>query len=508
MLRRRDEYTRPHRHGVSLRRQRWTRRLIRTGVVIVAVGVPPAVVGTVSASSYQDSLYQPAADVAVPAAVRAAAPPHDPAKPTAVVLVGNQGAHVADTLGPYETLAATGAFNLYVVAPERRLVPLTGGLDLVPDLSLAEVDQRLAGRAADLIAVPQLPDPAAASSRPLRAWLTEQARGGALVLGVCTGSEVLAAAGLLDGHDATSHWFRVGGLEQRYPSVRWHRGTRYVDDGNIITTGGVLSGIDGTLRVIERLLGRPTAATAAAAVGWRFYSPGTPAPLPQSTFALRDTIAGVNLTFRPHRTIGVLLTNGVGEIEVASVFGTYTEAAYAARTVAVGVGSTAPVRSRHGLIFVPRADAFTRSDLDRLLVPGADAARRADPALSARAKAALDLIPDYVHAQPGFAFDGALRDMARNVDVPTARWRAKTLEYPTDGLTLTGPGWPWGATLLPLRYSLIGLACAIALWLATRTVRARRAARPVTAPSLAGTAAGRPPATDPATDRAAEMAGR
>jgi len=61
-------------------------------------------------------------------------PAHEAGKPTAVIVVGSEGANAADVLAPYEVLAATGAFNLYTVAPQRRPVPLTGGLDLVPDL--------------------------------------------------------------------------------------------------------------------------------------------------------------------------------------------------------------------------------------------------------------------------------------------------------------------------------------------------------------------------------------
>ena len=59
-------------------------------------------------------------------------PAHDPGKPTAVVLLGSEGANAADVLPPYEVLAATGAFNLYTVAPQRQPVPLTGGWTWFP----------------------------------------------------------------------------------------------------------------------------------------------------------------------------------------------------------------------------------------------------------------------------------------------------------------------------------------------------------------------------------------
>ena len=54
------------------------------------------------------------------------------------------------------------------------------------------------------------------------------------------------------------------------------------------------------------------------------------------------------------------------------------------------------------------------------------------------------MVPEYLHPAPGFAFEGALRDIARTEDVATARRVGKTLEDPTAGLVLTGPAWPCG----------------------------------------------------------------
>ena len=101
-------------------------RLLVAGVV-AAVGI---------AGAYGE-VYTARGPGAPPAPVdSAAAPTHDPGKPTAVILLGPEGANAADVLAPYEVLASTGAFNLYTVAPQRQPVPLTGNLDLVPDLSL------------------------------------------------------------------------------------------------------------------------------------------------------------------------------------------------------------------------------------------------------------------------------------------------------------------------------------------------------------------------------------
>jgi hypothetical protein len=154
--------------------------------------------------------------------------------------------------------------------------------------------------------------------------------------------------------------------------------------------------------------------------------------------------------------LGVLLTDGVGEIELAAAFRPYTELSYAARPLAVTVNG-APVRSRHGLTFAPRATLAAAGPLlDRLVVPGADAARRG---IADRLALPAGLEPAYLHAEPGFAFDGVLRDLARIEDVPSARWVAKTLQYPAAAPPLTGAGWPWEFTLRPV---LIAVAAALA----------------------------------------------
>ena len=446
--------------------------------LVVAVGV--AAVGIARA---RGEVYTARGASAPPAPVdKVAAPAHDPGKPTAVILLGSEGANAADVLAPYEVLAATGAFNLYTVAPQRQPVPLTGNLDLVPDLSLGQLDQRLP-TGPDVIVVPQLSEVASGlppSIGPVIAWLQRQrAQGDPLLVSVCVGAQVLAEAGLLDGRPATSHWLGLIGLRRDYPQPDWQEGVTYVDDGDVITTAGVLFGVDGALRVVERMLGRDAAERAAQAVAWPAYSPGAPAPIQRSRPAPADTVAVLSAGYRWDRpTMGVLLTDGVGEIELASAFRPYTELSYLARPVAVTADGH-PIRSRHGLTFAPRADlASAAPRLDRLVVPGADAAGSA-----AADKLSLPdgLAPVYLHSAPGFAFDGALTDIARTRDVATARWVAKTLQYPTPTPQLSGPAWPWTLTMRPI----LLVAAAIAAVLGIQFTRRRRSAAATNTPATA-----------------------
>jgi putative intracellular protease/amidase len=320
-----------------------------------------------------------------------------------------------------------------------------------------------------VIVIPQLGEVASGlppSVAPVVQWLQRQrAERDPLLVSVCVGAEVLASAGLLDGRPATSHWLGLIGLRRDYPEVRWRDGVTYVDDGDVITTAGVLSGVDGALRVVERMLGPAAAARAARAVEWPAYSPGRPAAIQRSRPAPADMVALLSAGYRWDRpSMGVLLTDGVGEVELASAFRPYTELSYLARPVAVTADGR-PVRCRHGLTFVPRAEVTTAAPgLDRLLVPGAAAARHgAADGLSLPE----GLTPVYLHDQPGFAFDAALGDIARTRDVATARWVAKSLQHPTTTPRLSGPAWPWTLTLRPI---LIAAAAAAAVAVAVVVV--------------------------------------
>lgn len=447
------------------------RTLLRVIVCVLAALLLPLAVGVAHASSTLDAVFAPRPDHP---AVHAPPRPYDPKRPTAVVVLGGHGTVVSDAMAPYEVLAATGAFNLYTVAEQAAPVPLTGGLDVVPDLTFDQLDARLGGGRPQLVVVPAMADTGAPTNAPVTSWLRRTAAGGSLILSVCNGAEVVASAGLLDGRRATAHWAAVDGYDTAYPATTWLRGTRFVEDGtDRVSTAGILSGIDGTLRVVERMLGTPAAARAAAAVGWTHWAPGPTRPEAQPTHTPADLVALLNAGFAwGAPTYGVALTPGVGELELSSVFETYGGQTLATRTVALSVDG-GPVVSRHGLVFVPRG-AVGAVAVDRLLVPGADAAARRLPMPG-------DVPPEYPHARPGFAFEPVLTDVARHVDVATARFAAKSLEYPLGGLALTGPSWS-AAPLLPIA-GLAAVGAALGLALTPRRGRAGLPARPRRVPA-------------------------
>ena len=97
----------------------------------------------------------------------------------------------------------------------------------------------------------------------LAPWLREQHARGATLGGVCVGSLMLAESGLLDGRSATTHWTSTKAFSERYPKIRLKADTPIVDDGDLITTAGLMAWSELGLRLVDRLLG-PSIATATA----------------------------------------------------------------------------------------------------------------------------------------------------------------------------------------------------------------------------------------------------
>jgi len=87
------------------------------------------------------------------------------------------------------------------------------------------------------------------------AWVRHQAATVPLMVSVCTGALVYAAAGLLAGRPATTHWESVDLLEELDPTIQVRREARFVDDGDVITSAGVSAGIDMALHLVARIAG-------------------------------------------------------------------------------------------------------------------------------------------------------------------------------------------------------------------------------------------------------------
>jgi len=159
-----------------------------------------------------------------------------------------------DAIGPWEVLAYwTHTFpedGWAVTTFSRDGAPVTAAKGLVvhPEYSFAD-----APGFATLIY------PGGVGTRPQLtdddhlAWIRELRRSVPLLASVCTGSLVLAAAGMLDDRPATTHWKYLDQLASLGHRIRVQRNARFVDDGDVVTSSGVSAGIDMALHLIARL---------------------------------------------------------------------------------------------------------------------------------------------------------------------------------------------------------------------------------------------------------------
>ncbi len=181
-----------------------------------------------------------------------------------VALVAFPGAQVLDVTGPLEVFSQASrrlfetnkrnepAYTTEVVARRAGPIATSSGIRLLADRAVGEVrsgvDTLLVAGGAGTVA--------AMKDELLLAWLRRMARRVRRLGSVCTGTFLLAEAGLLDGRRATTHWQFCRELARRYPRVAVDEDPIFVRDGNVYTSAGVTAGMDLALALVEEDHGR------------------------------------------------------------------------------------------------------------------------------------------------------------------------------------------------------------------------------------------------------------
>ncbi len=176
---------------------------------------------------------------------------------------------VLDFCGPFEVFSVTRLldaashgqdrenakpFAVFTVAQKSATVRTKGGLRVEPHFTLENHPP------IDILVVPGGMGTRREVDNPLVIdWIRQVATETQLNTSVCTGAFLFGKAGLLEGHRATTHWLSLDRLEQTFPTVQVIRETRWVDEGTLITSAGISAGIDMSLHVVEKLLGREVA---------------------------------------------------------------------------------------------------------------------------------------------------------------------------------------------------------------------------------------------------------
>ncbi|MRC15694.1 DJ-1/PfpI family protein [Bacillus thuringiensis] len=163
---------------------------------------------------------------------------------------------VLDFAGPFEVFSVTEVneektFTVYTVSENGEMITARNGLKVQPDYSIENLPP------VDILIIP-----GGLGARKYEIkneivikWIRQQMKEVKLMTSVCTGALLLAKAGLLDGLKATTHWASIEKFKNEFQNVEVIENVKFVDEGHIITSAGILAGINMAFHIVKNLLG-------------------------------------------------------------------------------------------------------------------------------------------------------------------------------------------------------------------------------------------------------------
>ncbi|TGR12139.1 transcriptional regulator [Mesorhizobium sp. M4B.F.Ca.ET.190.01.1.1] len=374
------------------------RTILWSGVAAVLLVLVAGAGWVLSLPPASDAFAAPAIDRQEADATVAALRPRKRQRPLVAIIGINDATETTDYLMPYGILRRADVADVMMLATQPGPVTLFPVLKVQPDATVAEFDARHP-QGADYVIVPAMSrddDPAVLE------WLKRQSAKGAIVIGICAGAKVVGASGLLDGKRATTHWYSVGELRDRHPSIHYVADRRFVVDQDVATTTGITASMPMMLTLIEAIAGRRKAEAVAhelGLTGWdaRHASGAFKFTRPFALTAISNTLA-----FWDREQLGLELTLGMDEVSLALVADAWSRT-YRSRAVTISA-TTEAVTSRNGMRILP----------DQVIANWPSEAR----------------IAGFEHQPPAVALDQALRNIADRYGTDTTDFVAMQLEYP------------------------------------------------------------------------------
>lgn len=195
--------------------------------------------------------------------------------PRNVAILIFPGVELLDFAGPFEVFSAARVnfetpdrlFNVFTVAESLEPLRCNNPVTVTPDYTLETCPP------ADILVVPGGYGTRSAVTRtPLIDWLRARASAAAVMTSVCTGSFLLAEAGLLAGRAATTHWGSIQRMRDAYPGLEVRQHVRWVDEGAVVSSAGVSAGIDMALHIVARFYGADAARVTARWIEYDYWN--------------------------------------------------------------------------------------------------------------------------------------------------------------------------------------------------------------------------------------------
>lgn len=265
-----------------------------------------------------------------------------------VAVVGiNDATETNDYVTTTGILRRADIADVVMLAADEGPVLLYPALRVEPDATIAAFDAAHP-EGADYVVVPAMSrddDPV------VLAWLQEQSRKGATIIGVCAGAKVVGAAGLLDDRRATTHWYYLREMLKRSPSIDYVADRRMVADGNVVTTTGITAAVPMMLTLIEAIAGRTKAEAVARDLGVDGWDARHASAAFALTRAFATTVLANRLAFWNHDRLGIELQPGMDEVSLAMIADAWSRT-YRSGAVTFA-GSPSAISTANGVRILP-----------------------------------------------------------------------------------------------------------------------------------------------------------
>jgi putative intracellular protease/amidase len=373
--------------------------------VVLRIGLSAVALGAIGFGAWILSLPPTPAIAAAPpipdeeiATTLVALKPPKRLRPLIAIVGANDGTETTDYLMPYGILKRADVAEVMALATKAGSVTLYPALNVVePQATIAQFDAQHPD-GADYVIVPAMRRP---DDPAVLQWIKSQSEKGAIVVGVCVGSTVVANAGLLDGKRATTHWYYLKGMLKKHPAIRYVPNHRFLVDGRVATTTGISASMPMSLTLIEAIAGRAKAEQVALGLGLFSWDARHASDAFKFTRSFALTAMVNRLGLWNHEQLGIELTAGIDEVSLA-LAGDAWSRTYRSRAVTFAATADA-VRTRSGLRMFPEKVATSWP--------------------------AKRLIRSIENAPPAKALDDALSDIEARYGLRTVSVVAMQLEY-------------------------------------------------------------------------------
>ncbi|MEZ5778217.1 MAG: DJ-1/PfpI family protein [Paracoccaceae bacterium] len=319
-------------------------------------------------------------------------------RPVVAVIGLNDATETNDYVTTTGILRRADAAEVVMLATGPGPVQLYPALRVEPDATIAEFDAAHPD-GADYVVVPAMSrddDPV------VIAWLQEQSRKGATIIGVCAGAKVVAAAGLLDGKHATTHWYYLGEMLKRNPTIDYVADRRVVADGTVVTTTGITAAMPVMLTLIEAIGGRAKAETVARDLGVETWDMRHASDAFTLTRPFVTTVLANRMAFWNQDRLGIELHPGLDEVSLALIADAWSRT-YRSNAVTFAQASSAIVTVNGVRVLPDLVDDDWPADR---------------------------LVSIFADKRPADALDQTLEAIATRYGAPTTNIVAMQLEYP------------------------------------------------------------------------------